>query len=88
MTLDQDLLALLEHGAAVVRVAKHDKVPLGNAWNTLATTIADVIADWLGQGYNLGILLGHRNLIDVSRKPLPYGCVQGYLRSTGVRTSH
>jgi hypothetical protein len=63
--IDADLAALLEHGAAVVKVARGDKRPLGNAWNTLATTIADVIGEWLDQGYNLGILLGHGNLIDV-----------------------
>ncbi|NBW21821.1 MAG: hypothetical protein EBR82_79090, partial [Caulobacteraceae bacterium] len=65
MNLDQDIMALLEHGAAVVRVAKHDKRPLGNAWNTLATTIADVIADWLHEGYNVGLLCGSGNIIDV-----------------------
>jgi hypothetical protein len=65
LTIDADLAALLEHGAAVVKVARGDKLPLGKAWNTLATTIADVIGQWLGQGYNLGILLGHGNLIDV-----------------------
>lgn len=65
MKIDADLAALLDHGAAVVKVARGDKMPLGRAWNTLATTIADVIGDWLGQGYNLGILLGHSSLIDV-----------------------
>lgn len=63
--IDSDLAALLEHGAAVVKVARGDKLPLGKAWNTLSTTIADVIGEWLVQGYNLGILLGHGNLIDV-----------------------
>lgn len=60
-----ELSALLEHGAACVRVAAGDKRPLGNAWQTLATSVADVIDGWLDQGYNLGILLGHGNLIDV-----------------------
>lgn len=64
-SLDQDLAALLEHGASCVKVARQDKRPLGNAWNTLATTSADAIDDWLHQGYNVGILLGHSNLIDV-----------------------
>lgn len=64
-TIDADLAALLEHGAAVVKVARGDKRPLGIAWNTLATTIADVIGEWLDEGYNLGILLGHGNIIDV-----------------------
>ena len=65
MTLDHDMMALLKHGAAVVRVAKHDKRPLGNAWNTLATTNADVIAGWLHEGYNVGLLCGSSNIIDV-----------------------
>ena len=37
MTLDHDMMALLKHGAAVVRVAKHDKQPLGKK------TIAEAI---------------------------------------------
>lgn len=64
-TIDSDLAALLEHGAAVVKVAKGDKRPLGNAWNTLATTMADVIGEWLDQGYNLGLLCGAGGIIDV-----------------------
>lgn len=63
--IDADMAALLEHGAAVVQVARHDKRPLGNAWNTLATTLADRIAAWLDAGSNVGILLGHGNLIDI-----------------------
>ena len=64
-TIDADLAALLDYGAAVVKVARRDKFPLGKAWNTLATSIADVIDEWLGQGYNLGLLCGSGNLIDV-----------------------
>jgi hypothetical protein len=60
-----DLSTLLGYGAACVRVAPHDKRPLGNAWHTLATTTAEVIDGWLAGGNNLGILLGHGNLIDV-----------------------
>ena len=60
-----DLSALLGYGAACVRVAARDKRPLGNAWHTLATTTAEVIDGWLAGGNNLGILLGHGNLIDV-----------------------
>jgi hypothetical protein len=60
-----DMTALLEHGAACVRVARNDKRPLGNAWQTLATSIADVIDGWLDDGYNVGLLLGHGSLIDV-----------------------
>lgn len=65
MNADQDLTALLDHGAACVRVARGDKRPLGTAWQTLATSIADVIAGWLDDGFNVGLLLGHNNLIDV-----------------------
>jgi hypothetical protein len=53
--MTDDLFALLEHGAACVCLARKDKRPLGHAWNTLATSAADVIAGWLGDGYNLGI---------------------------------
>lgn len=60
-----ELSALLEYGAACVRVAPRDKRPLGMAWHTLATTVADVIDGWLAGGHNLGILLGTSNLIDV-----------------------
>ena len=65
MNLDADLTALLGYGAAVVQVARRDKMPLGKAWNTLATSMADVICDWLGHGYNLGLLCGSGNIIDV-----------------------
>ena len=60
-----ELSALLEYGAACVRVAPGDKRPLGMAWHTLATTVAEVIDGWLDSGHNLGILLGTANLIDV-----------------------
>jgi hypothetical protein len=65
MAIDSDMAALLEHGAACVRVDQRGKRPLGLAWNTLATTMADVIGSWLDGGYNVGILLGHGNLIDL-----------------------
>ena len=65
LCLDADLAALLEQGAAVVRLARREKRPIGNAWNTLATTVADVIAEWLDRGSNVGLLLGSGNLIDV-----------------------
>jgi hypothetical protein len=60
-----ELSALLEYGAACVRVAPRDKRPLGQAWHTLATTVSEVIDGWLAGGHNLGILLGTANLIDV-----------------------
>jgi hypothetical protein len=65
VAIDDDLQALLDHGAACVRVARRGKIPLGRAWNTLATTAADVIGGWLAGGYNVGILLGHGQLIDI-----------------------
>jgi hypothetical protein len=63
--VDADLLALLGHGAACVRVSKKGKVPIGHAWHTTATTSADTISEWLAKGYNVGILLGHGSIIDV-----------------------
>lgn len=65
VAVDDELAALLGHGAACVRVAKRGKVPLGAAWHTLATTVADVIGEWLRDGYNVGLLLGRGGLIDV-----------------------
>jgi hypothetical protein len=63
--VDDELLALICHGAACVRVAKRGKMPIGMAWHTLATTMADVIGKWIAGGYNVGILLGHGSLIDI-----------------------
>lgn len=63
--IDAAMRALLQQGAAVVQVARREKRPIGAAWQTLATTTADVISSWLADGFNLGILLGHGNLIDV-----------------------
>ena len=60
-----EMTALLGHGAACVRVARGEKRPLGQAWHTLASAMADVIDDWLHDGFNVGILLGYGNLIDV-----------------------
>lgn len=65
MTVDDDLRALIGHGAACVRVARCGKVPLGRAWQTLAATTADVVGKWITDGYNVGILLGHGGLVDV-----------------------
>lgn len=63
--VDLDLAALLEHGAACVKVGRKSKRPLGVAWHQAATQSADVIAEWVSSGYNVGLLLGHGNLIDV-----------------------
>lgn len=65
MTLDLGMAALLGLGAACVRVARHGKVPLGNAWNTLASSDPAVIAGWLADGDNVGLLCGSGGLIDI-----------------------
>lgn len=63
--LDHGLVALLEHGAACVRVARRDKRPVGFAWDKSATTNADEIAAWLESGMNVGLLCGCGGLIDI-----------------------
>lgn len=63
--IDERMRALLMHGAACVRVAKSGKVPIGRAWQTLASSVADVIGGWISDGYNVGLLLGHGSLVDV-----------------------
>lgn len=64
-SLDADLVALIEHGAACVKVARRGKLPLGSGWHNAATQSPDSIAAWLYAGYNVGLLLGHGRLIDV-----------------------
>lgn len=63
--IDEHMRALLSHGAACVRVAKCGKVPVGKAWQTLASSVADVIGGWISGGYNVGLLLGVGGLVDV-----------------------
>ena len=60
-----DTQALLDLGAACVQVARGNKMPLGVAWQERSTTSLAVIDRWLANGYNVGLLLGHSNLIDV-----------------------
>ena len=60
-----DTQALLDLGACCVQVARGNKMPLGTAWQDRGTTSLAVIDRWLAAGYNVGILLGHGNLIDV-----------------------
>jgi hypothetical protein len=62
---DADLVGLLEHGAACVKVGRRSKRPLGIAWHESATTSPDVVAEWLSSGYNVGLLCGHGGLVDV-----------------------
>lgn len=63
--IDASLQALLWFGAAVVRVGRGGKTPFGKAWHTAATTDADTVDGWLRGGYNLGLLCGVGNLVDV-----------------------
>lgn len=64
LAIDADLAALLEMGAQIIPVACRDKRPVGHAWPSLATNDPDRIAEWLRVG-NIGIALGHGNLIDL-----------------------
>jgi hypothetical protein len=64
-SIDADLLALLDLGASIVRVAPGGKVPLGRSWPTLATTDPGTIAEWLATGHNIGLLCGSAGLIDI-----------------------
>lgn len=73
MTLDPDMLALLDCGASCVRVARRGKLPLGMAWHTLASSDPSEIAAWLAAGDNVGLLCGSGNLIDIEYDDLP-GC--------------
>jgi hypothetical protein len=63
--MDEDLKALLGYGAACVRVARGGKIPLGNAWNALASSDPATISRWLADGNNVGLLCGSGNLIDI-----------------------
>jgi hypothetical protein len=62
---DADLMALLEHGAACVKVGRRSKKPLGTGWHESATQSPQLISEWLEQGYNVGLLCGFGGLIDV-----------------------
>ena len=60
-----DTQALLDLGAHVVQVARCNKIPLGTAWQNRSTTSLSEIDGWLADGFNIGLLLGHGNLVDV-----------------------
>ena len=53
-----DLIALLDSGCLIIRVARREKRPIGAAWQTKATNSPDDVARWLDAGSNIGILLG------------------------------
>lgn len=56
--MTRDIIALIDSGCLVVRVARREKRPLGTAWQTKATDNPDDVARWLAAGSNIGILLG------------------------------
>jgi len=62
--IDSDLAALLEYGAKLVPVVRGEKRPAGMGWPGLATNDEATIQRWLACG-NIGICLGHGNLIDI-----------------------
>jgi hypothetical protein len=62
--IDADLAALLEHGAKIIPVFRGQKRPVGTGWQHLATNDQEQIANWIAKG-NVGICLGHGNLIDI-----------------------
>jgi len=53
-----DIIALLDSGCLIIRVAPREKRPLGAAWQTKATNNPDDVAAWLAAGSNIGLLLG------------------------------
>jgi hypothetical protein len=61
-----DLIALIDSGCLIVRVARREKRPLGTAWQTKATDNHDDVARWLAAGDNVGLLLGPESgVVDV-----------------------
>jgi hypothetical protein len=56
--MTRDLIALIDSGCLIVRVARREKRPLGTAWQTKATDNHEDVARWLAAGSNVGILLG------------------------------
>jgi hypothetical protein len=61
----QNLRVMASWGAEFVQVAERDKFPLGAGWPKLATTCVDDVEQWIQSGYNVGLLLGRGNLIDI-----------------------
>jgi len=56
--MTRELIALIDSGCLIIRVARREKRPLGTAWQTKATDNHDDVARWLAAGSNVGILLG------------------------------
>jgi hypothetical protein len=63
--MNPQIETLAAMGCQFVRLANNEKRPIGAAWHTLASSIADVIDGWLSAGSNLGLLLGSGSIIDV-----------------------
>jgi hypothetical protein len=79
--IDADLEALLALGAKIIPVCHRDKRPAGMAWPTLATDDPEQIAHWISAG-NVGLALGHGNLIDIE-----YDDEAGRLAFEAMRTA-
>jgi hypothetical protein len=59
------LRVLASWGAEFVQVAERGKFPLGVGWPNTGTSDVDGVMRWIDAGYNVGLLLGCGNLIDV-----------------------
>lgn len=53
-----DLCQLADLGCRFVRLARHEKRPVGAAWQTKATGDLKAVDAWLAAGHNVGLLLG------------------------------
>jgi hypothetical protein len=63
--LDQNIQALLNYGAAFVKLRYLSKMAVEKGWANLISSDESQIAEWLEKKYNIGIYLGYANLIDV-----------------------
>jgi hypothetical protein len=62
----RELDTLLRLGAAIVRLGPREKRPLGGAWHARASRDFRTVCRWIGEGYNVGLLLGPESgVIDV-----------------------
>jgi hypothetical protein len=61
----ESLRIMSSWGAEFVQVAERDKFPLGVKWPGSATPDIDAVEGWLKSGFNVGLLLGTGNLVDI-----------------------
>jgi hypothetical protein len=54
----EQMETLAAAGCRFVRLARREKRPLGEAWQTKSTDSLEAISQWLKSGHNVGILLG------------------------------